>query len=99
MSAKLSDLIEKHHSIFWLGHLNKLRWVSLSLVFIMLIAIPYLSVYQNYVAAHAYDLLMPEQKRLYDVIEFLTAPFTQDPENDLDVIKGTTGLTLIRKTS
>jgi len=90
MSAKYSDLIINQHSIFWLGHLNKLRWVSLTLVFIMLIAIPYLSVYQNYVAAHAYDLLTPEQKRLYDVIEFLTAPFTQDPENDLDVIKGTT---------
>jgi hypothetical protein len=72
MSAKYSDLIANQHSIFWLGHLNKLRWVSLSLVFIMLIAIPYLSVYQNFVAAHAYDLLTPEEKRLYDVIELIS---------------------------
>lgn len=71
-------------------HLNKLRWLSLSLVFTMLILLPYLSVYQSYTAAHAYDLLRPAEKQLYDVMEFLTGPFTNDPAEDLDVIKGTT---------
>jgi len=71
-------------------HLNKLRWLSLSVVFLMLILLPLLSVYQNYVAAHAYDLLTPSQKLLYDGMESLTAPFVADPENDLDAIKGTT---------
>jgi ferredoxin-type protein NapH len=71
-------------------HINKLRWLSLSLVFSMLILLPYISVYQTYVAAHAYDLLTPSEKQLYDVMEWLTNPFVKDPEKDLDAIKGTT---------
>jgi len=71
-------------------HLNKLRWLSLSLVFALLVLLPLLSLYQNYVAAHAYDLLAPGQKHLYDTMEWLTAPFTGDPEQDLNAIKGTT---------
>ena len=70
-------------------HLNKLRWLSLSLVFGMLILLPYLSVYQSFVAAHAYDLLLPSEKRIYDVMEWLT-PFVSDPEKELDMVKGTT---------
>jgi ferredoxin-type protein NapH len=71
-------------------HLNKLRWVSLSIVFAMLVILPYLHVYQTFVAAHAYDLLAPSEKRVYDVMEALTAPFTGDPATDLDAIKGST---------
>lgn len=71
-------------------HLNKLRWVSLCTVFAMLIILPLVSVYQTYVAAHAYRLLSPSGKRFYDVMEFLTSPFTDDPANRLDAIKGTT---------
>ncbi len=71
-------------------HLNKLRWVTLSLVFAMLIILPLLSVYQNYVAAYAYDLLSPSERALYDTAEWFTSPFTEDPVNDLDLVKGTT---------
>ncbi|OGT32486.1 MAG: (4Fe-4S)-binding protein [Gammaproteobacteria bacterium RBG_16_51_14] len=71
-------------------HLNKLRWATLAAVFGMLILLPCLSVYQNYVAAHAYDMLLPGEKRFYDVMEALSSPFTSDPEHGLDVIKGTT---------
>ncbi|HEB66410.1 MAG TPA: 4Fe-4S binding protein [Gammaproteobacteria bacterium] len=71
-------------------HLNKLRWVVLSLVFTMLVALPFVYVYQTYVAAHAYDLLAPDEKRLYDLVETLTAPLTDDPAEDLDAIKGNT---------
>jgi ferredoxin-type protein NapH len=71
-------------------HLNKLRWLSLSIVFLMLLVLPFLHVYQTYVAAHAYDLLAPSEKQLYDVMEFLTAPFVNDPAEDLDAIKGNT---------
>ena len=40
------------------GILNKLRWgITLSLVFAMLVLLPFLHAYQTYVAAHAYDLL------------------------------------------
>lgn len=74
----------------WTRHLNKLRWLSLSIVFSMLILIPCAAVYQTYVAAHAYDLLSPGEKQFYDVMEMLTTPFTKDPENGLDAIKGTT---------
>ncbi|HHQ13611.1 MAG TPA: 4Fe-4S binding protein, partial [Chromatiales bacterium] len=71
-------------------HLNKLRWVSLTTVFVMLIALPYLHVYQTFVAAHAYDFLAPSEKQLYDVMEALTSPFVSDPAEQLDAIKGTT---------
>ena len=65
-------------------HLNKLRWLSLSIVFGMLLLLPYLHVYQTFVAAHAYDLLAPVEKQLYDIVEFLTSPFTNDPGTDLE---------------
>ena len=71
-------------------HLNKLRWVSLTIVFAMLVALPFLHLYQTYVAAHAYDLLAPDEKRLYDMMETLTSPFVSDPAEDLDNIKGNT---------
>jgi len=70
-------------------HLNKLRWLTLSVVMAMLVLLPFVHVYQTYVAAHAYDLLAPAEKRLYDVMETLTSPFTGDPAADLDAIKGT----------
>ena len=53
-------------------HLNKLRWLSLSIVFAMLVALPFLHIYQTYVAAHAYDLLSAPEQRLYDVMETLS---------------------------
>ena len=71
-------------------HLNKLRWLSLSLVFGMLVLLPYTHVYQTFVAAHAYDLLSESEQTLYDVMETLTDPFVSDPENDLDAVKGNT---------
>jgi ferredoxin-type protein NapH len=71
-------------------HLNKLRWITLSIVFTMLILLPALYVYQTYVAAHAYDLLSPSAQKFYDFMESLTKPFTHDPKEDLDAIKGST---------
>jgi len=70
-------------------HLNKLRWVTLSVVFAMLILLPMLHVYQTYVAAHAYDLLPSSERQFYDVMEALSSPFTKDPAEDLDAVKGT----------
>ena len=71
-------------------HLNKLRWLCLLTVFSLLLLLPMIAVYQNYVAAHAYDLLLPGQKQLYDIMETITAPFVSDPAVDLDLVKGTT---------
>jgi len=71
-------------------HLNKLRWVSLTVVFAMLVLLPFLHVYQTFVAAHAYDLLAPSEQRLYDVMETLTGPFIDDAAEDLDAVKGNT---------
>ena len=71
-------------------HLNKLRWFTLSFVFLMLIIIPLLSIYQHYAAAQGYNHLSPSATLLYDVMEFISSPFVDDPEHDLDVIKGTT---------
>ena len=71
-------------------HLNKLRWISLWTVFSMLVILPLISLYQTYVAAHGYRLLNPFDKKFYDIMQFLTSPFTDDPVTDLDIIKGTT---------
>ncbi len=72
-------------------HLNKLRWLTLTLVFAMLVLIPTISVYQHFLSAHAYDLLAPHEVRLYDAMEWLTAPFVgADPVKDLDALKGNT---------
>ena len=81
---------EPHKPFFLWRHLNKLRWVTLFVVFAMLVLLPFLHVYQTYVAAHAYDLLSPSETRLYDVMEALTAPFTNDPAETLDAVKGNT---------
>jgi len=81
---------QARRQLFPWRHLNKLRWVALSLVFAMLVLLPFISVYQNFVAAHGYDILAPSEKAIYDAMEWLTAPFTNDPEKDLNAIKGTT---------
>ena len=73
-----------------LRHINKLRWLVLTIVFAMLVLLPFIHLYQTYVAAHAYDLLLPHEKSIYDAMEWLTAPFVSDPEHDLDAVKGTT---------
>ena len=65
MSSITSEILENKQNSFYLKHLNKLRWVSLSIVFVMLILLPFISVYQNYVAAHGYDLLTQDEKYLY----------------------------------
>ena len=71
-------------------HLNKLRWLVLSLVFLMLIYLPFAHVYQTFVASFSYDLLDPSEKELFDIMESITSVFTDDPANDLDAIKGNT---------
>jgi len=82
--------LPSHKPFFLWRHLNKLRWLTLSVVFAMLVLLPYLHVYQTYVAAHAYDLLAPSEQQVYDVMEALTEPFVGDPAEDLDAIKGNT---------
>lgn len=71
-------------------HLNKLRWLVLSIVFSMLIILPFVHVYQTYVASFSYDLLAESEKELFDVMEALTSPFVDNPAEDLDAIKGNT---------
>ena len=80
----------RHKPFFLWRHLNKLRWMTLTMVFAGLVLLPFLHIYQTYAAAHAYDLLSPSEKSLYDVMEALTAPFTDDPAEALDAVKGTT---------
>jgi len=71
-------------------HLNKLRWVTLSVVFAMLILLPFLHLYQTYLAAYGYDLLDADKKFIFQTMEELTSPFTNNPVEGLDNIKGTT---------
>ena len=71
-------------------HLNKFRWLVLCVVFSMLILLPFIHVYQTFVASFSYDLLAESEKTLFDIMESLTSPFIHDPAKDLDAIKGTT---------
>ena len=88
--SSISAAAEDSRPFFLWRHLNKFRWLSLAAVFFMLLLLPFISVYQNFVSAHAYDLLSPNEKMLYDTVEWITAPMVSDPETDLDIIKGTT---------
>lgn len=88
MNESLNSINAK--PFFLWKHLNKLRWLTLSIVFLMLILIPLLSIYQHYVAAQGYNHLSPSETLLYDSMEFISAPFVDDAEHDLDAIKGTT---------
>ncbi len=56
----------------------------------MLVLLPFIHLYQTYIAAHAYDLLAPGEKQLFDIMEMITAPFVSNPETQLDAIKGNT---------
>ncbi len=71
-------------------HLNKLRWLVLSLIFMMLVFLPFVHVYQTYVASFSYDLLSENEKELFDIMAALTSPLTDNPADDLDAIKGNT---------
>lgn len=88
--APLGAVEGPHRRFLWRRHLNKLRWASLSLVFALLVLLPTLHVYQTYVAAHAYDLLSPAERTFYDVMDWFVLPFTSDPAEDLDAVKGNT---------
>lgn len=87
-STANKDLAEKH--IAWQRQLNKLRWLALTTVFSILILLPFLHLYQTYLAAHAYEILSPNEKIIFNVTQSLTSPFTASPESDLDNFKGTT---------
>jgi len=83
-------MTENIKPFFLWRHLNKIRWLVLSLVFFMLIFLPFAHVYQTYVASFSYDLLDPSEKQLYNFMEMITSPFINDPALDLDAIKGNT---------
>ena len=50
-------------------HLNKLRWAVLTIIFSMLILLPFLHLYQTYEASHSYDLLSPTEKSISPVLQ------------------------------
>ena len=83
-------LSQRGSPFFIWRHLNKLRWLVLLMVFISLILIPFLHIYQSFVAAHAYDLLSSSEKTIYDAMQAISSPFVHDAETDLDALKGTT---------
>jgi ferredoxin-type protein NapH len=56
----------------------------------MLVLLPFLHLYQSFEASHSYDLLLPGEKAIVDSMEWLTSPFINDPETELNNLKGTT---------
>lgn len=83
------NIVSKKPRLFY-RHINKLRWLSLILIFSLLIFLPFLHMYQTFVAAHGYDLLSKADKNIYDVMAAITSPFTENPARDLDIVKGNT---------
>ncbi len=73
----------------WQKKLNTLRWISLSTVFLLLLIIPFLYLYQTYVAANAYDHLFTHEKTIYNAVKTITKPVISDV-SDLDLLKGNT---------
>jgi len=78
-------------------NLNTLRWIVLTSVFLMLFVMPWVYLYQTYVAAHAYDRLHPTEKTVYNSVDYgvklvtaLRKPFVKEAKPDLDAFKGTT---------
>lgn len=71
-------------------HLNKLRWLTLAMVFSLLILLPFLHLYQTYLAINAYSLLSNNEKLIFNAMDSLTSPFTDTPQAALDNFKGTT---------
>lgn len=70
-------------------HVNAVRLVVLTLAFLPLVLLPFATLYQHYLTAHAYDMLSPGERRIYDVMDWLTGWFITDPRQ-FDLVKGTT---------
>lgn len=70
-------------------HVNLMRRVILTLAFTPLLLLPTATIYQHFLAAHAYDMLPAGDRRLYDVMFRLTDWFITDPDQ-FDLVKGTT---------
>jgi len=70
-------------------YLNNIRWLVLSLVFLLLITLPFIHLYQTYSAAHAYDLLSFSEKLIFDVVALFSSVFV-DSADQLSALKGTT---------
>lgn len=70
-------------------HVNAVRLAVLTLAFVPLVLLPFATLYQHYLTAHAYDMLSPGEKRIYDVMDWLTGWLVTDPRQ-FDLLKGTT---------
>ncbi|SUZ52847.1 uncharacterized protein METZ01_LOCUS5701 [marine metagenome] len=81
--------IKKHHiEIGKLRHINKVRYFIQVLVLLFILSTPILSLYQSNVAARAIQWMDGNEKLLFGTIDNIVRWFTNNPENDLDIIKG-----------
>ena len=71
-----------------LRYINKIRYAVLLLVLIFLLAVPVLSLYQSYAAAHAIQWMEGGEKVFFSGLDDVVRWFSDDPAEALDIIKG-----------
>lgn len=71
-----------------LRHLNKLRHGVQIVVLLFVLAVPLLSLFQSHTAAHSIQWMQGAEKALFESIGDVVSWFSDDPAEDLDVIKG-----------
>ncbi|MEE8394900.1 MAG: 4Fe-4S binding protein [bacterium] len=71
-----------------LRHLNRLRRAVQVAVVLFVLAVPVLSLYQSYSAAHAIQWMTGPEKWFFEGIDDLVRLVSDRPAEDLDVVKG-----------
>jgi hypothetical protein len=79
---------KQHIEISKLRHINKVRHLIQVLVLLFILATSILSLYQSNVAAHAIQWMEGTDKLFFGTIDNIVRWFTNNPEDDLDIIKG-----------
>lgn len=70
-------------------HVNKVRWLVLTLVFLMLVLLPFLHLYRTYLESNTYDLLSSNEKIIFNSMGAITSLSTT-PNAIIDNFSGTT---------
>lgn len=80
---------EISNSFVFRRHVNKLRWFVLAFVFLLLVLLPFLHLYQTYFESNTYELLSPSEKIIFNSMNVFASLFTT-PNSIIDNFNGTT---------
>ena len=88
MAAQEKRKIPRSTPTSKLRWLNRVRLATLVLVFLFILVLPVLGLYQSYTAAHAIEWMEGGEKAFFDTLHTVVSWFSDDPAEDLDFIKG-----------